>query len=161
MTSFHRSTVSKAQLDAMVEEATVDCYNEDEQVGGLFNMIEDRLAVPFETLLLGVEVTVASVNMADSGQIVAICSLVTRALARLPSGPSRSANAHVKSYGGAVSPGGTPPWRTSDRSRSGEATTRAISGVSRTSSPAPTSCHPGTMRSALWMSQPNRFSRKS
>jgi len=74
VTSFHRSTVSKAQLDAMVDEATVDCYNEDEQVGGLFNMIEDRLAVPFETLLLGVEVTVASVNMADSGQIVAICS---------------------------------------------------------------------------------------
>jgi hypothetical protein len=30
-----------------------------------------------------------------------------------------------------------------------------------TSSPTLMSCHPGTMRSALWMSQPARFSRKS
>lgn len=74
VTSFHRSALREAQLDAMVEEATVDCYNEDEQVGGLFNMIEDKLAVPFETLLLGVEVTVVSVDLSDSGQIVAICS---------------------------------------------------------------------------------------
>ena len=34
----------------MVEEATVDCYDEDEQVGGLFSMIEDKLSVPFESL---------------------------------------------------------------------------------------------------------------
>ena len=34
----------------MVEEATVDCYDEDEQVGGLFAMIEDKLSVPFESL---------------------------------------------------------------------------------------------------------------
>ena len=73
MTSLHRSTLSKAQLDAMVEEATVDCYDEDEQVGGLFAMIEDKLSVPFESLVLGVEVTVASVDLVDSGQIVAIC----------------------------------------------------------------------------------------
>jgi hypothetical protein len=33
----------------MVEEATVDCYNEDEQATGLFTMIEENLEVPFET----------------------------------------------------------------------------------------------------------------
>ena len=39
---------STARLDAMVAEATVDCYNEDEQVTGLFTMIEDNLALPFQ-----------------------------------------------------------------------------------------------------------------
>jgi hypothetical protein len=43
------SSTSEARLDAMVEEATVDCYNEDEQVTGLFTMIEDNLALPFQT----------------------------------------------------------------------------------------------------------------
>lgn len=65
--------MSEAQLDAMVEAATVDCYNEDEQVGGLFTMIEDNLAVPFKTLVLGVGVTVESVELTGGGQIVAIC----------------------------------------------------------------------------------------
>ena len=50
--------MSRAQLDGLVEEATIDCYNEDEQVTGLFTMIEDNLAVPFQTTVLGVEVTV-------------------------------------------------------------------------------------------------------
>jgi Calcium binding len=67
-------SLSKAQLDAMVDEATVDCYNEDEQTTGLFTLIEDNLAVPFATEVLGVPVTVESVDLTDSGQIVAICS---------------------------------------------------------------------------------------
>lgn len=46
----------------MIEEATVDCYNEDEQVTGLFTMIEDNLALPFETTVLGMAVSVASVD---------------------------------------------------------------------------------------------------
>lgn len=58
----------------MVEEATVDCYNEDEQVTGLFTMIEENLAVPFQTVVLGVPVSVVSVDLTDNGQIVAICS---------------------------------------------------------------------------------------
>jgi hypothetical protein len=33
----------------MVEEATADCYNEDDQATGLFTLIEDNLAVPFPT----------------------------------------------------------------------------------------------------------------
>jgi len=69
-----RPTISKARLDAMIEDATVDCYNEDEQVTGLFTMIEDSLAVPFETLVLGVSVAVARVDLTDSNQIVAMCS---------------------------------------------------------------------------------------
>jgi Calcium binding len=63
----------KARLDAMVEEATVDCYNEEEQATGLFTMIEEHLALPFETTVLGVPVTVKGVDMKPDGQIVAIC----------------------------------------------------------------------------------------
>jgi hypothetical protein len=74
LTSPRRPTISDDRLNALIEQATVDCYNEDEQVTGLFTMIEESLAVPFETLALGVSVTVASVELTDSGQIMAICS---------------------------------------------------------------------------------------
>ena len=62
----------RPHLDAMVEEATVDCYNEDEQLTGLFTMIEDNLAVPFATHVLGVEVTVRRVDLVRD-EIVAVC----------------------------------------------------------------------------------------
>src|SRR5262245_27876862 len=62
-----------AALDAMIEEATVDAYNDDEQLTGLFTMIEEHLAVPFTTIVFGMEVTVRKVDMtADS--IVAVCT---------------------------------------------------------------------------------------
>jgi hypothetical protein len=35
MTNSRPSTISGARLEAMVEEATVDCYNEEEQATGL------------------------------------------------------------------------------------------------------------------------------
>jgi hypothetical protein len=65
--------MSRAQLDALVEEATVDCYNEDEQVTGLYTMIEEHLAVPFQTTVLGVEVTVEGVDLTDHSHVVATC----------------------------------------------------------------------------------------
>ncbi len=61
------------RLAAMVEEATVDCYNEAEQATGLFTIIEENLAVPFATTVLGVPVTVEGVDIEPTGQIVAIC----------------------------------------------------------------------------------------
>ncbi len=57
----------------MIEEATVDCYNESEQVTGWFTMIEDNLEVPFEMTVLGVQLTVERVDLNRSEQIVAIC----------------------------------------------------------------------------------------
>ena len=65
--------LSKARLEAMVEEATVDCYNESEQVTGLFTIIEENLAVPFETTILGTPVTVKRVDLNQRDEIVAIC----------------------------------------------------------------------------------------
>lgn len=58
----------------MVDEAIVDCYNDDEQLTGLFTMIEDNLAMPLTTQVLGVEVTVRRVDLVPGG-IVAICHL--------------------------------------------------------------------------------------
>jgi hypothetical protein len=55
-----------AAIEAMIEEATVDAYGDDEQLTGLFTMIEDHLAVPFATAS-GVEVNVRKVELtADS-----------------------------------------------------------------------------------------------
>ena len=73
VTSSRRPTNSDARLDELIEQATVDCYNEEEQVTGVFTMLEDNLALPFETSVLGVSVTVASVDLTDTNQIVAIC----------------------------------------------------------------------------------------
>ncbi len=66
-------TPSKARLDAMVDEATVDCNNDSEQATGLFTMIEEHLALPFETLILGVPVVVTKVDISDRDEIIAIC----------------------------------------------------------------------------------------
>lgn len=57
----------------MVEEATVDAYGESEQLSGFYTMIEDYLAVPFETAVLGVPVTVKGVDLTERDEIVAIC----------------------------------------------------------------------------------------
>ncbi|MCI0429775.1 MAG: calcium-binding protein [Rhodospirillales bacterium] len=63
----------KARLAELVEEAVVDCYDEEEQLTGLFTMIEENLALPFATRVLGVEVTVESIDLTDDDKIVAGC----------------------------------------------------------------------------------------
>ena len=68
------SRLAKAKLEAMIAEATVDCYDESEQIGGWATMIEDNLAVPFQTVVLGAPVTVERVDLNRDGQIVAICA---------------------------------------------------------------------------------------
>lgn len=65
----------------MVEEATVDCYDKEEQVTGLYTLIEENLAVPFETHVLGMNVTVEHVELTDDGRVLAMC---TRGQARQP-----------------------------------------------------------------------------
>ena len=51
----------------------MDCYNESEEVTGIFTMLKDNLAVPFATKILGVDVTVERVDLNDAGEIVAVC----------------------------------------------------------------------------------------
>jgi hypothetical protein len=65
--------LSAAKLDQLIEEATVDAYNESEQRVGFHAMIDSELALPFITEVLGVEVTVERIDLTDSEEIVAIC----------------------------------------------------------------------------------------
>ena len=65
--------LSARKLDKMIKEATVDCYDELEQASGFFTMIEDHLAVPFATQVLGIEVSLVGVEMDDNGSIKAMC----------------------------------------------------------------------------------------
>jgi Calcium binding len=65
--------ISKARLAEMIEQATVDAYNESEQITGWFTMIDENLAVPFQTTVLGVPVTVERLDLNPSEQIVAVC----------------------------------------------------------------------------------------
>ena len=67
------SRARQALLDKLVAEAIVDCYNESEQVTGLYTMIADHLALPFETTVLGVTVTVQRVDLNQREEIVAVC----------------------------------------------------------------------------------------
>lgn len=66
-----RYTVAK--LEKLIEEATVDCYNESEQLSGFYAMLEDNLAVPFKTTLLGVEVVVKKIDLTENNEIVGVC----------------------------------------------------------------------------------------
>lgn len=65
---------SNAELAALVEQAIVDAYGEGDQLLAFHVMIEDHLAVPFQTTVLGVEVTVTKVDFLPVSGIVAICT---------------------------------------------------------------------------------------
>ncbi|HWO40036.1 MAG TPA: hypothetical protein VNO32_65560 [Candidatus Acidoferrum sp.] len=75
--------MSKARLDALVEEATTDAYNEAEQIVGFLTLIDDSLATPFETSVLGVDVTGERVDLTEGEEIVAICRRGSKTL-RVP-----------------------------------------------------------------------------
>lgn len=64
---------SRKILEEMIDEAIVDAYGDAEQAVGLFTMIEEHLTVPFKAEMLGVEVTVARVDMTENDEIVAVC----------------------------------------------------------------------------------------
>jgi hypothetical protein len=64
--------LSKAELNALVEEAIVDCYDEDEQLTGFANMVDNDLEVPFKTMVLGIVVTVTGITHTSHG-LVADC----------------------------------------------------------------------------------------
>ncbi|MFE7622633.1 hypothetical protein [Streptomyces sp. NPDC057509] len=64
---------SGAELDALIEEATVDTYDEVEAVNGFLAIIDERLDVPFTTTVLGVEVNVVEIRLTNDSRLVARC----------------------------------------------------------------------------------------
>ena len=68
------SNLSKAELDALVGEAIIDCYDREEQAAGLYAMIQDNLATPFQAQVLGLDVVVEDVDLRDDACVVAVCT---------------------------------------------------------------------------------------
>ena len=68
-----RLRIPPPRLDGMIEEAIVDAYTEAEQAVGFHATIEQHLAVPFETVVLGAPVTVKKVDVTLRGELVAVC----------------------------------------------------------------------------------------
>ena len=66
--------INKRRIEEMIEQATVDCHGESEQMTGWFTVLDEYLAVPFETTVLGFPVTVERVDLNRSEQIVAVCA---------------------------------------------------------------------------------------
>jgi hypothetical protein len=66
--------LSEAELNAMIEEATVDCNDEEEALTGFATLVEENLEVPFETTVLGGTVTVTGVTHTSHGLVAADCA---------------------------------------------------------------------------------------
>jgi hypothetical protein len=68
----------EAQWQAMIEEATVDCYDEVEAFWGMFTTLEDRLAFPFEAQVLGDSVEVVGLDGDKSNERRGVVAQVRR-----------------------------------------------------------------------------------
>jgi hypothetical protein len=68
-----KRSLTNARLLTLVGEATIDSNGRSEQATGLFTMIENHLALPFTTEVLGAEVSVVRVDLTERDDIVAIC----------------------------------------------------------------------------------------
>jgi len=66
-------SLSKAKLEALIEEAVVYAYGDEEQTCGFFTMIEEHLALPFPVCILGAEAVVEKVDMTRDSRIVVVC----------------------------------------------------------------------------------------
>lgn len=53
------------ELDELIEEATVDAYDEYEQRVGFLQMIQDNVPVPFQAILHGDAVTASEIDGDD------------------------------------------------------------------------------------------------
>ena len=68
-----RRRIPTDRLDAMIEEAIVDADTESEQAVGFHATVEQHLQLPFETVVLGVAVTVRKIDVTSAGEVVAVC----------------------------------------------------------------------------------------
>ena len=53
------------ELDELIEEATVDCYDEYEERVGFLTMIHDNVSTPFQAILHGDSVTISEIDGDD------------------------------------------------------------------------------------------------
>lgn len=67
-------------LEALIEEAIVDAYTEDEQAVGFLTMLEEEVEFPFEASVLGVSVKVTAVDLRDTTSLSFRCQREGRSL---------------------------------------------------------------------------------
>lgn len=58
----------------MIQEATVDCYSDSEATTSWLTLLQENLALPFETVILATTVSVVRVELSKSDQIVVRCA---------------------------------------------------------------------------------------
>jgi hypothetical protein len=66
--------ISTRRLDKLIQEATVDCYGDSEQMTGFYTMLEEHLDLPFKTQVLGLDVTVEAIELTEAAEMVAVCA---------------------------------------------------------------------------------------
>jgi len=57
----------RARLQALIQEATVDCYDEHEEHMGLMNLIEENVVCPFPAKVIGEDVEVVELRSPEAG----------------------------------------------------------------------------------------------
>lgn len=73
------SGARKRVLEKLIEEATVDCYNESEAATGLLTFLEDRIACPTAATVIGMPVTVLRLDLDEQeGTVIAVCRVKGR-----------------------------------------------------------------------------------
>ena len=60
--------LSEEELDQMIREATVDCYNDDEAFMGILYTLQNELSFPFKAEALGDSVEVIDIDDRSSGR---------------------------------------------------------------------------------------------
>lgn len=67
-------TADRERLRELIQEATVDCYNENEEHQGFVNVLEENVACPFPAKVIGEAVEVTALKGPPRGMgILAVC----------------------------------------------------------------------------------------
>ena len=73
------NTTTNAELDSLIEEITVDCNDEDEQLQGFRNAFDENASFPCPGTVIGEPVDVLSVSAGDQRRgLTATCQRAGR-----------------------------------------------------------------------------------
>lgn len=64
----NKKKLASEELDKLIEEAIVDCHDDEECLGGFWNMLDEHLVFPFLAKIIGEEVIITDMTEKD-GQI--------------------------------------------------------------------------------------------
>ncbi len=74
-----KAAADRKRLQTLIQEATVDCYDEEEQQVGLLTMIEENVVCPFRARVIGEEVELTGFEPPKQGTgLFALCQRAGR-----------------------------------------------------------------------------------